>query len=132
MILPLKCTGMNKTSRRELCCLTSDILRKILLPDSHVQTTILLVASPMSLRLLWRPPIETSMFMMSFFLYCYSCILSYIVCILLGIKLLLLLLLLVARHSRWLRQKSVVIGTGVEILKPASHLVGHDGTDQGV
>ena len=49
----------------------------------------------MSLRHLWRPPTDASMFILSYCLYCYSCMLYYIVCILLGTKLLLLLLLVV-------------------------------------
>ena len=45
-----------------------------------------LVASPMNLWLLWWPPTGSSIFMVFYVLWCYSCILSFIVCILLGIK----------------------------------------------
>ena len=51
-----------------------------------------LVASPMSLWLIWWPPTGSSMFMVTQLLQCYSYLLSFIVYILLGIKLQLLLL----------------------------------------
>ena len=50
-----------------------------------------MVANLMSHSLLWRPSTGATMSMSSYSLYCYSCMLYYIVCTVLGIKLLLLL-----------------------------------------